>query len=210
MPPMIVLYRAALASFLLGFHSSNAKSPQQILDLTDRKSETSIGIPAFTSHSGGKNPDEVVNIDVTINLLSAKLNENGDLQVEVSLINKSGLPLAVPLSLDQKKVHKEGCHDRIEMVFLVEDPEKSQPQSFVSVLETLYGSGCDADSYKTLSSGGSLVLRLSVSRVVVRVDAGKQISVSVRLFRFAESGFRISASSSVSTSNSAIVQGSGN
>jgi hypothetical protein len=205
---MTILYRLALTSSLLSVCSgASAWARLQTVDLTDHKSQTTLGLPAYTSHSGGgTNPNEVVPFNPTVELLSAKFIDKGDIQVEIALINKTNVTLAVPISLDQEKVHKKGCVGRTEVFFSlgrkkgIEQPEATSP------LEISYGSNCDLDSYETLPPGGRLVLRLSADRAGVRASPGDQVYVSLQLFRLADSTFTISGKSSVFTSNNAVVQ----
>lgn len=218
---MTISRKVLLASLLLGLYlCGGALAQEQSVDLTDHKTQTTRGLPGYSSHSGGgASPNAVLIFKPEVELISAKFNGKGDLLLEVALINKSSVPLAVPISLDQAKVHKEGCGSRTEVNFSLRRKELAEQQGAESPLETVYGSNCDVNSFRTLSPGGRLVLRLSSRGPVIpmnwghqvspghQVNAGDQVYIALQLYRIAESSFMINGQSTESVSNKVTVQG---
>ena len=178
---------------------------QQVIDRTDRSGETSAGVPSYTSGGGAwkSNIDQIPAV-LQVAIVSAGLNKDGALLLEVGITNDSKAFARIPVSLDQKTVFKNGCAERREIVFSLKS-SVVQTSQMSSIVDILQGSNCDPGSFVQLAPARSLLVRMKAPPSLILARVGERIVVTAQILQISDLSYAISGKSDQFTSASTIL-----
>ncbi len=180
---------------------------QVIVDRTDRHSQTYLGPPGMSgkgSTEGDLSPK--LNLPIRIDATQAEISADENLILSLRITNTGTVPLKIPLSFDQAKVHAAGASNRMELGIFIGIASNSDPSPPLERKAVAGLSSSDAfpDSYENLAPNASFILRISAPSKALDVHAGDEIYLFARTTKLFDSKYFIEAFSDMVTSKNSI------